>query len=195
MRAVVVGDFHLPLEDADQASSAFLTQYAHPLLAGVVFAGLFAAIMSTADSFLNIGAAAIVHDLPKLLFQYELKNELTWARVMTVIIAVGAALIAYFAEDTVAMLGVMGWSAFAIAFVPTVALGLNWRRANRLGAEMSVLSGFVVYGLIFFNGTTLPFDFHPGAFSLLVTVTVFFLISLATPPDEIDPDIEELLEL
>ena len=107
----------------------------------------------------------------------------------------GAALIAYFAEDTVAMLGVMGWSAFAIAFVPTVALGLNWRRANRLGAELSVLSGFIVYSLIFFSGTELPFRFHPGAFSLLVTVTVFFLVSLATPPDKIEPDVEELLEL
>ena len=41
----------------------------------------------------------------------------------------------------------------------------------------------------------LPHWSHPGAFSLLVTVTVFFLISLATPPDYIDPDIEELLEL
>ncbi len=195
MRAMVVGDFHLPLTDADQASSAFLTQYAHPMLAGVVFAGLFAAIMSTADSFLNIGAAAVVHDLPRLLFNCEIKNELTWARIMTVIIAVGSALIAYYAEDTVAMLGVMGWSAFAIAFVPTVALGLNWRRANRLGAELSVIAGFAVYGLIFFSDTALPFQFHPGAFSLLVTVTVFFLVSLATPPDVIEPDVEELLDL
>ncbi len=195
MRAMVVGDFHQPLVNADEASSAFLTQYAHPLLAGVVFAGLFAAIMSTADSFLNIGAAAIVNDVPKLLFKRQLNNELLWARIMTVLIAVGAALIAYFAEDTVAMLGVMGWSAFAIAFVPTVALGLNWRRANRLGAELSVLAGFVVYGILFFKEIALPFNFHPGAFSLLVTVTVFFLVSIATPPDVIDRDVEELLEL
>ena len=83
----------------------------------------------------------------------------------------------------------------AIAFVPTVALGLNWRRANRLGAELSVLAGFVVYGILFFKEIALPFNFHPGAFSLLVTVTVFFLVSIATPPDVIDRDVEELLEL
>ena len=56
-----------------------------------MFAGLFAAIMSTADSFLNIGAAAIVNDVPKLLFKRQLNNELLWARIMTVLIAVGAA--------------------------------------------------------------------------------------------------------
>ena len=50
-------------------------------------------------------------------------------------------------------------------------------------------------GFYFFKEIALPFNFHPGAFSLLVTVTVFFLVSIATPPDVIDRDVEELLEL
>ena len=37
------------------------------VLAGLVFAGILAAIMSTADSFVNIGSAALVRDLPRAL--------------------------------------------------------------------------------------------------------------------------------
>ncbi|HAG73273.1 MAG TPA: hypothetical protein DCL66_13840, partial [Gammaproteobacteria bacterium] len=51
----------------------------NPLLAGVVFAGLFAAIMSTSDAFLNIGTAAIIHDIPKAINGKSVENELFWA--------------------------------------------------------------------------------------------------------------------
>jgi len=65
MRALVLQGIQPELETADAAASQFLQNYAHPVLAGVVFAGLFAAIMSTADAFLNIGTAAVMHDIPK----------------------------------------------------------------------------------------------------------------------------------
>ena len=52
-----------------------LQKLANPLLAGVVFAGIFAAVMSTADSFLNVGTAAIVHDLPKAFRGRPLRSE------------------------------------------------------------------------------------------------------------------------
>mgnify|MGYP002623576780 CR=1 FL=1 len=74
MRALVLQGHHAPLGKADDAAPMFLQQYVNPILAGVVFAGLFAAIMSTADSFLNIGAAAIVHDIPRALRGRSLNN-------------------------------------------------------------------------------------------------------------------------
>ncbi|MEL6649707.1 MAG: sodium/proline symporter, partial [Bacteroidota bacterium] len=114
MRALVVSGQHLPLETADAAAPAFLQTYAHPLLAGVVFAGLFAAIMSTADGFLNIGTAAVVHDLPKA-FGWKVKNELLGARLTTLAISVFAALIALYSGELVAILGAFGWGTFAAA--------------------------------------------------------------------------------
>ncbi|NND99539.1 MAG: sodium/proline symporter, partial [Pirellulaceae bacterium] len=86
MRALVLQGDHPELASADDAAPQFLRHYAHPLLAGIVFAGLFAAIMSTADGFLNIGAAAVVHDIPKALGIQSIRNELMWARIATLII-------------------------------------------------------------------------------------------------------------
>ncbi|MEC7566187.1 MAG: hypothetical protein VX738_10930 [Planctomycetota bacterium] len=196
MRAVVLNGIHEnPLTSADDAASEFLTHYANPMLAGIVFAGLFAAIMSTADSFLNIGAAALVHDLPKSLSGRTLGHELIWARLAIVLIAVGAGLLAYHAGEMVAILGVMGWSIFAIAIVPVVAIGFNWKRANRLAANVSVITGLVCYGGLYLREIRLPYNFHQGAFSMLVTLTVFFLVALVTPANRLDKDIDAVMDL
>ncbi len=79
IRALVLQGQHPELTGGDEAASQFLQHYAPPLLAGIVFAGLFAAIMSTADGFLNIGAAALVHDMPKARMNFSGHEWLHWA--------------------------------------------------------------------------------------------------------------------
>ena len=102
MRALVIDGQAEPLTAPDQAAAFFLSVFASPMLAGIVFAGLFAAIMSTADAFLNVGAAAIVHDIPKAFGVKQITNELLKARIVTVILAVAAALIALASDTLVA---------------------------------------------------------------------------------------------
>ena len=131
-------------DSADDAASVFLSVFTSPLLAGIVFAGLFAAIMSTSDAFLNIGTAAIIHDIPKAIRGKSINNELLWARIVTVILAIVAALFAlysYYADATlVALLGAFGWATFAASLFPVVALGLNWKGATVPGAVTAIVS-------------------------------------------------------
>ena len=131
MRTLVLQGKHPELATADAAAPQFLQTFAHPILAGVVFAGLFAAIMSTADGFLNVGTAAIVHDIPQAVRGKSLRRELLWARIATVAMAVAASLFALYSPfDLVAILGKYGWGIFASAIVPVVTIGFNWRRSN-----------------------------------------------------------------
>ena len=199
MRALVLQGTHPEPPVADAAAPQFLQSYAHPILAGVVFAGLFAAIMSTADGFLNIGAAAVVHDIPTAIRGRSLKRELFWARTVTVIIAVAAAILARFSGDLVALLGALGWGTFAAALVPTVAIGFNWKRATPLAANVAILSSLVVNvtieSLAKFADLHVPFGIHGGAIALLISLTLFFGISLFSPPPKLDPDIETVMEI
>ena len=165
------------------------------ITSALVLLAIVAAIMSTADSFLNIGSAALVHDLPQAFGMTPLKHELRWARIATVVIAVGAGLLAYYAGEMVAMLGVMGWSIFAIAIVPIVAIGFNWKRANRIAANTSVISGLVCYAGLYLTDIRLPYDFHQGAFSMLITLTIFFMVALVTPANRLDKDIDAVMDL
>ena len=195
MRALVLQGIHPELANADDAASEFLQNYAHPLLSGVVFAGLLAAIMSTADSFLNIGAAAVVHDIPRALRGRSLRNELVWARTATVVIAASAAVFALSSGRLVALLGAFGWSTFAAAIVPTVAIGFNWKRATPLACNIAIVSGLLInFGLEVF-GISLPHAFHGGAFSLLVSLTLFFAVSMISPQKTIPADIETVMDL
>ena len=179
MRALVLTGQHGELTTADHAASAFLQAFSSPILAGVVFAGLFAAIMSTADAFLNIGAAAIVHDIPKALRGGKtIRHELTWARVLTVVIGFASMVFALYTGEMVALIGARGWGTFAAALVPTVAIGLNWRGATALGACTAIVASLVVNFGVAFTGFVMPLGIDPGAVALLVSTTLFIAVSL-----------------
>jgi SSS family transporter len=199
MRALVIQGAHPELIGADAAAPEFLQHYANPLLAGVVFAGLFAAIMSTADGFLNIGAAAVVHDIPNALRGKSLKRELLWARTATVILAVVAALFALYSHyqnaRLVALLGAFGWGTFGAALVPAVAIGFNWKRATPRAACVAIASSLVVNFVIELFDISIPGGLHGGTLALLVSLTLFFGISFASKPVVLDPGVEAVMDL
>jgi SSS family transporter len=198
MRALVLNGQHPELATPDDAAPAFLQAFAHPIVAGVVFAGLFSAIMSTADSFLNIGAAAIIHDIPKSFGKNPPKRELFWARIVTLILAVISGLFAYYMSsrgDLVALMGAFGWGTFAAALVPTVAVGLNWKRANAYAAIAAIVSSLAINFLIKLTDFAIPYGIDGGAASLIISLTLFFGLSYALPPQKLDPDIEAIMDM
>ena len=195
MRTLVLRGVHPTLARADAAASQFLQHYVDPLLAGLVFAALFAAIMSTSDGFLNIGAAAVIRDIPQALRGRSLARELLWARLATIVIAVVASLFALYSDDLVALLGAFGWGTFAAALVPTVAIGFNWKRATALAANVAMLSSLVLNFSIKLLNIQIPYGIDGGALSLLVSMTLFVGISLGSRPPDLDPDIDALMDV
>jgi SSS family transporter len=199
MRALVLQGSHPELAAADAAAPEFLQSYAHPILAGVVFAGLFAAIMSTADAFLNIGAAAVVHDIPRAILRRSLENELFWARTGTVLIAVVASVFALYSyyenARLVALLGAFGWGTFGAALVPAVAIGFNWKRATPLAANVAIGASLVVNFAIELFDVSIPHNIHGGTVSLLLSLVLFFGISFASSPPRLNAEVEALMDI
>ena len=195
MRALVLSGSHPELPGIDAAAPQFLQAYTHPLLAGLVFAALFAAIMSTADGFLNIGSAAIVHDIPQSLRGRSLNNELLWARTATVAIALVASLFAVYSGDLVAILGAFGWGTFAAALVPVVTIGFNWKRATALAANTAMVSSLAINLGIKLLKIQIPFRIDAGAIALLVSLTLFFGISLLSKPPKLNPEVDRVMDL
>lgn len=194
MRALVISGGLAPLENSNAAAPTFLQLFAHPLLAGVVFAGLLAAIMSTADAFLNIGAAAVVHDLPKWWRGRPLANELRAARIAIVVIAIVGAVFALYSHYVnarlIAFLGIFGSATFAAALVPVVALGFSWRRATARAANVAIAASLIInIGMEVF-GVRLPLGIHGGIVAILASLILFFGLSLREPAPELAPDVE-----
>lgn len=118
--ALVAGGALEPLANPDEATPRFLLEFAPPLLAGIVFAGVLSAIMSTVDALLNIAAGAIVRDLPATP-----SDSLARARWATLGVALTAVALALAYDDLIALLGTFAFSTFAAAFAPTIAIGLR----------------------------------------------------------------------
>ena len=199
MRTLVLQGKHPDLPTADAAASQFLQAYAHPVLAGIVFAGLFAAIMSTADGFLNVGSAAIVHDIPRSIRGRSLQRELLWARIATIGLAVAASIFSLYSPlKLVALLGAFGWGTFAAAMVPVVAIGFNWKRATATAANVAIISSLVINFTILILKTQniyLPYRIEGGAVALLTSLILFFAVSYCTKPNKLAPDVEAVMDL
>jgi Na+/proline symporter len=141
--ALVAGGEMAPLANPDDAAPAFLLARVPAPVAGLVFAGVLAAIMSTADSFVNLGSAALVRDLPRALGR-PLADELAWGRWAVVGIALAAAGVAYVYADLIALLGTFAFGTFAAALTPALAVGLNWKRVPAAAASASIATGLVL---------------------------------------------------
>lgn len=196
MRALVVNGDVDPLSAPDQAAPYFLSVFASPILAGVVFAGLFAAIMSTADAFLNIGTAAVIHDIPKAFGAKEIKNELTKARVVTVLLAILAAGIAMASNTLVALLGAIGWATFAAATFPVLAIGLNWKGATAMGAMVAITAALSINVVFNVFSISLPWGINAGLIAFITAIVLFIGVSLATNKNnKIDEDIDAMMDI
>jgi Na+/proline symporter len=200
-KALVVRGALPPLATPDMATPTFLLRFTPVLLAALVFSGVAAAIMSTVNSFMNIGAATLTHDLPLALGR-RVGNELLWGRVWTVLISVVAALLAQVSGTLVAFLGIFGWGLFASTLVPALAIGLNWQGATREGAIASISTGLVITlvfeTLAYFRFYSFPTGVTVSGASLVVSVLVFFIVSWLTrsePAHRIDPDIRLVMEV
>lgn len=199
MKGLVAAGTLAPLAKADQATPTFLLHYTPTLVAGLVFSGVAAAIMATVNSFMNVGAAAMTHDLP-VAFGTRLRDELWWGRLTTVVLAVVAATVAERSGALVAFLGIFGWGLFGSTIVPALAVGLNWPGATRAGAVASIATGLVVTlvgeTLFFFRVYALPGGITVSALALVASLLMFFLTSWLTRARsaEIDADVRLVMD-
>jgi Na+/proline symporter len=205
--ALVAAGRLAPLANPDDASPQFLLGFVPEVLAGLVFAGILAAIMSTADSFVNIGSAAVVRDLPKA-FGRTVADELLWGRIAVVLIACTAAVFAYLYGDLVALLGTFAFGTFGAALGPAIAIGLNWRRVTAAAASASIATGMGVNLVLEFLAKQTYFvalprppfatGVLPTAVSLAASFTVLFAVTWATGRTrrhEIDDDVQAVMDL
>jgi len=201
VKALVLDGSMPPVENADNVAPFFLLQYTPIVLAAVVFSGIAAAIMSSVDSFVNVGAAALTHDLPTALGR-PVRDELLAGRVGTVVLAVAAALTAQLSDALVIFLGIFGYGLFASALVPVLAVGLNWRGGTRAGAVASLAVGLIVTlsleFMAYLGMFSLPTGVTASALAMVCSLLAFLGVSAVTrggTTDELDEDLQLALTL
>ena len=194
-----------PLAKPDDAITVFLLHYTTPLLTGIAFAGIASAVMSTADSFINIASAAAVRDIPAI-FNKKLteKQSLFWGRVTVAVVGVLSVVIALsLSKEGIALLGAFGFGALAAALGPILAIGFNWKRVTRKAAILSMILGMAFSIILelarkmkaaWYMKSFNKLGIHPAALGLLIGFIVLIVVSFLSKPDKLDKDIEAVMD-
>ncbi|MDA8336704.1 MAG: sodium/proline symporter [Peptococcaceae bacterium] len=194
LAALVAAGKVAPLANSNYAVPYFLIHYIPSGIAGLVFAALIAASMATTNGFANIASAALTRDLMQKTFNVKMdeKSGLMWGRFWTFILIIVALVVTYYWKTLIGFAGSAAWSTLASVFLPLVSIGLNWRRATSYGAVAGAAVG-IFTSLYFTVANYNPSGFFGSSLAIVLSVAVFIVVSLVTPPDELPADVEAIV--
>jgi sodium/proline symporter len=115
----------------------------HPLVAGIMMAGILAATMSSSDSYLLIAASAFARNI----FQGVIKKDASDKQIMRVsritllVIAAIGIVIALDENSIIFKVVSFAWAGFGATFGPIILFSLFWKRMTRAGAIAGMLGG------------------------------------------------------
>ena len=147
-------------------------------LTGLALSGILSVIMSTADSYLLVSVQTCVHDIGKTLKpDMSEKKEITLSRIFSVILPIGALIIALYIKNAYNIL-MFAWSFYAAAAGLPAFAALYWRKATKEGIISAMIAGFVVCVGWKLCGT--PFGLGPTVPGAIACALALVIVSLAT---------------
>ncbi len=180
------------------------------IIAGVLYAALMAAIMSSADSQLLVASSTVTNDLYSRFKKKDEKKDskelMKVSRIAVIVIAVIAAVLAMDKNSSIMQLVAFAWAGFGAAFGSVMLLSLYWKRGNSKGALAGMIVGFatvVLWNTFMVTGGVIPTLFNvncciidTGLYELLpgfiLAVIAMVAVSLLTEPPT--PEMEQEFE-
>ena len=182
----------LPAEDTENLYPLLAEQILPSVLFGMVVASIFAAIMSTADSQLLVGASAVVRDVyEKVLRRGEELPEqrLVFLSRAVVAVLVGAALLlGWVAEDLVFWLVLFAWAGLGAALGPTTVLALYWRGTTKAGVIAGLVTGTVTTIVWYLTPVLREFLYELIPAFLLAAFATWIVSRVTQPPEGVEED-------
>ena len=182
------------------------------VITGLVAAGGLAAALSTADGLLLTIANALSHDTYFRMVDPKAptSRRVLISKIILLFVAVLAALVAAQKPADILFLVSAAFSLAAAGLFPALVLGIFWKRANRWGALLGMVSGVGV--TFYYMATTQPWlrgifgvdspvsehiwwgiqPISAGVFGVPLGFAVIVLVSLLTPPP--GPTAQSLVE-
>ena len=178
-RVMVPSVGKLPESDPEMIYLVLSSEYFSPILYGLIIGGIFAAILSTADSQLLVVASTLVRDVyEKILKKSSVLAEsrkLKMSRQVVLFSGITAMVMAYLAQDLIFWLVLFAWGGLGAAFGPAVIFSLYWKKTSKWGILAGMVTGtfVVVFWKMFLAGPTGIYELIPAFVCSSLAVVVF----------------------
>ncbi len=168
----------------------------HPIIAGIMMAGILAATMSSSDSYLLIAASAFSRNIYQGLIKKDAtdKQIMLISRITLLIVALIGIIIALDENSIIFKVVSFAWAGFGATFGPIMLFSLFWKRTTRGGAIAGMLGGA---GMVFiwklivrpFGGMLNIYELLPA---FIFSCILIIIVSLLTekPSKEIEDEFE-----
>lgn len=154
---------------SDRILPLMIAEHMAPVWHGLGLAAILAAVMSTLDAqFLTLSSMLGRDVLRRFRPQLSDKTELWWARVFSVALALGTMAVVLARPGSIFGLATYAFSGY-VMLVPTLYLGLRWRRFSGAAGIASIVAGNLVL-LVAFAREAEPGGVQPVAWGLLAAI-------------------------
>ena len=189
----VVGSSEVPGLVGPASNSVLLrmiTSFAPEILAGLLGAGVFAAVMSSLDSQILSLSTLFTQDIMRLQqdpHEVDDKRTVRTGRWFVVALLVLTYLLSLISDRSIFRLGIWSFTGFAALF-PIIVAALYWRRSTKQGAWAAVLSVAVLWTLFLIRSWETPgytvanSGVMPVAVLLAASSLAMIIGSLLSPP-------------
>jgi len=187
--------------------TALITGYTPSLFAGIAFAGLLAALMSTMDTALNTGSLILTEDIYHRLINPEATDAqlVIFGRIGVTVMAICGIVISLTVKDLLWVLWMASDILASGVFWPLI-LGIYSSRGTTTGALISMLGGglFVAWNYLIDLGVALPgiIPAWPGKswpfsifWGIVIGLVLYVAASLLTQSDRERQKADEFLKI
>jgi solute:Na+ symporter, SSS family len=187
---ILVPDINtLPDSDPEMIYLVLSSEYFGPVMYGLLVGGVFAAILSTADSQLLVVASTFARDFYEKVIagkrEIDEKKKLYLSRLVVVVSGIAALCLAYIAQDLVFWLVLFAWGGLGAAFGPALILSLFWKRATKEGIFTGMTAGAVITIVwrLWLKDITGIYELIPGFIAAFLLI-VFISLLTKEPPEK-----------
>jgi solute:Na+ symporter, SSS family len=191
-RAMIPDVSAVPDANPEMIYLVLSAQFFSPVLYGLLIGGIFAAILSTADSQLLVVSSTLVRDLYEKILRRDRplpeSKKLGLCRWVVLGSGLVSVILAYLAKDLVFWLVLFAWGGLGASFGTALILSLYWKRTNVPGIVAGMVTGTLTTILwkLFLKDATGVYELIP-AFVLALGAIVLFGVFSRKGDDRLGP--------
>lgn len=182
-RVIIPDVSKLPDANPEMVYLVLSSKYFGPVLCGLLVGGIFAAILSTADSQLLVVASTFVRDLYEQVIKkgviIEEKVKLRLSRIVVIVSGIIAAILAFLAKDLIFWLVLFAWGGLGASIGTSLIFSLYYKKTTRCAIVSGMITGTLttIVWKLYLKNITGVYELIPAFFFASVVIGVVSLMT------------------